>query len=122
MQFVYRVRDVEGRIQEAMAQADSSNVLRARLTARGLDVIEIKAQSGASDGARRAIDWPSFQEKFLRLFESVSLKDMVVFSRQFAAMVSSEVGMLRTLTIIVEQCNNKKLKRTLDEVRHAIES
>jgi type IV pilus assembly protein PilC len=47
---------------------------------------------------------------------------MVVFSRQFSAMISSGVAMLRTLTIIVEQCNNKKLKKVLDEVRVAIES
>jgi len=122
MEYLYKVRDGQGRVQEAIAQADSSNVLRARLTARGLDVIEIKAKGGLSDEAKEHLNWRALNQNFTRLFESVSLKDMVVFSRQFAAMVSSEVGMLRTLTIIVEQCNNKKLKRTLDEVRRAIES
>ena len=33
-------------------------------------------------------------------FEQVKLKDMVVFSRQFSAMIGSGVAMLRTLTII----------------------
>lgn len=47
---------------------------------------------------------------------------MVVFSRQFAAMVSAGVAMLRSLTIIVEQCRNKKMKAVLDDVRHSVES
>jgi type IV pilus assembly protein PilC len=46
---------------------------------------------------------------------------MVVFSRQFAAMVSSGVAMLRTLTIIVDQCKNRKMQMELDEVRRSVE-
>ncbi len=37
-------------------------------------------------------------------------------------MVSAGVAMLRTLNIIVDQCTNKKLKSTLDEVRYSVES
>ncbi|MBX9687667.1 MAG: type II secretion system F family protein, partial [Candidatus Obscuribacterales bacterium] len=50
------------------------------------------------------------------------LKDMVVFSRQFSAMIGSGVAMLRTLTIISEQCENMKLKEVLTDVRNQVES
>jgi type IV pilus assembly protein PilC len=115
VEFVYKVRDAQGRIQEALGQAETSAILRARLTSRGLDVIEI---SQKTDG----INYKELWEKANGLFEQVTLKDMVVFSRQFAAMVSAGVAMLRTLTIIVDQCPNKKMKHTLDEVRKSVEA
>lgn len=55
-------------------------------------------------------------------FEQVKLKDMVVFSRQFSAMIGSGVAMLRTLTIISEQCENMKLKDVLTDVRNQVEA
>ncbi len=54
--------------------------------------------------------------------EKVKLKDMVVFSRQFSAMIGSGVAMLRTLTIISEQCENEKLKAILADVRNQVEA
>lgn len=54
-------------------------------------------------------------------FEQVKLKDMVVFSRQFSAMIGSGVAMLRTLTIISEQCENMKLRAILSDVRNQVE-
>jgi type IV pilus assembly protein PilC len=60
-------------------------------------------------------------EEFFSRFEKVKLKDMVVFSRQFSAMIGSGVAMLRTLTIISEQCENKKLKECLQDVRAQVE-
>lgn len=61
-------------------------------------------------------------EEFMSRFEKVKLKDMVVFSRQFSAMIGSGVAMLRTLTIISDQCENKKLKEVLVAVRTQVES
>jgi type IV pilus assembly protein PilC len=60
-------------------------------------------------------------DAFMSRFEKVKSKDMVVFSRQFAAMIGSGVAMLRTLTIISEQCENKKLKEILIDVRQQVE-
>jgi type IV pilus assembly protein PilC len=113
-EFLYKVRDTQGRIQQATGQADSSAILRARLTARGLDVIEINQADAKFDFIKQT-------DAFLGSFETVTLKDMVVFSRQFAAMVSAGVAMLRTLIIIVEQCKNKKLRSVLDDVRTSVE-
>lgn len=114
-EFVYKVRDSQGRIQEVIAQAETSAILRARLTSRGLDVVEISSKE-------QGLNLREIWDKLNGFFEQVTLKDMVVFSRQFAAMVSAGVAMLRTLTIIVDQCPNKKMRQTLDEVRKSVEA
>ncbi len=117
MEYIYTVRDGQGNVREAIAQADSPAILRTRLSARGLDVLEIKERGGMSTQELIA----KANDILLR-FERVTLKDMVVFSRQFSAMVSSGVAMLRTLSIIVEQCPNKRLKLALDDIRRSVES
>ena len=117
MEFKYKVRDAKGKVQELEAKADSSAILRAHLTARGLEVLEIQEKADIKQFTPLAM----LMEISDRL-ESISLKDLVVFSRQFAAMVSSGVAMLRTLIIIVDQCKNKKLRATLDDVRKSVEA
>lgn len=117
MQFVYKVRDSQGKVREAVAQAESAAVLRTRLTARGVDVLEIKQQGGMSE-----FSFADLWNRANLAMERITLKDLVVFSRQFSAMVSSGVAMLRTLYIIVEQCDNPKLRRAIDEVRKLVES
>lgn len=117
MDFSYKVRDSQGKVKEAVAQAESAAVLRTRLSARGMDVIEIKEKRAFSSKYLNDLN-----ESIQNLTERVTLKDMVIFSRQFSAMISSGVAMLRTLYIIVEQCPNRKLRRAVDEVRKRVES
>lgn len=117
MDFSYKVRDSQGKVKEAVAQAESAAVLRTRLSSRGMDVIEIKERRAFSSKYLNDMN-----ESFLNLTERVNGKDMVIFSRQFSAMISSGVAMLRTLYIIVEQCPNRKLRRAVDEVRKRVES
>ncbi len=118
MEFFYKVKDMSGQVRESSARADNAQLLRARLAARGYEVIEIKERgfSLMQNPLFIAID------NQLARFEHISLKDMVVFSRQFAAMISAGVPLLRTLSIIVEQCKNRKLKGCLEEVRRSVES
>jgi len=111
------VRDSQGNVREAVAQAESPAILRTRLSARGLDVLDIRERGGLTTAEITAR-----LTAFAQSFERVTLKDMVVFSRQFSAMVSSGVAMLRTLSIIVEQCPNKRLKNALDDIRRSVES
>lgn len=115
VEFSYTVRDNQGRMIDATAQADSLAILRARLISRGLEVVEIQEKN-------RALAVTAYLQRALDALERVQLRDLVIFSRQFAAMVSAGVAMLRTLTIIVDQCQNKKMRATLDDVRKSVES
>ena len=78
-----------------------------------------KASGGAKGGGASGKN-PANKDLFAQ-FEKIKLKDMVVFSRQFSAMIGSGVAMLRTLTIISEQCENQKLKVVLTDVRNQVE-
>jgi type IV pilus assembly protein PilC len=52
----------------------------------------------------------------------VKLKDLAIFSRQFATMINAGMSMLRTLNILAEQSDNAELKRVLLVVKTDVES
>ncbi len=140
VEFIYKVRDRTGRVLEATAQAESPSALRARLASRGMSVVEIRAKktSNASakpqdlaadaivDAAKRTFgaqgtSSPIMTQVVALLQPRVGLRDLVVFSRQFASMVKAGVAILRGLAVMVEQCENKKMKATLESVRKSVE-
>jgi type IV pilus assembly protein PilC len=51
----------------------------------------------------------------------VKLKELSVFSRQFATMVNSGLPILRGLAILAEQTDSKELARVLEAVRNDVE-
>jgi type IV pilus assembly protein PilC len=52
----------------------------------------------------------------------VKLKDLAIFSRQFATMISSGLSLIRALSILHEQTDNKKLAETIDDIRSRVEA
>ena len=138
MNFVYKARDSRGRVVEASAQADSPQDLRARLASRGMNVIDIRQSAERASGSggkvipitaktgnplQLQISVPPALSGLGKLFEpKVTLKDMVIFSRQFASMVKAGVAILRGLSVMVEQCENKKMRLVLYSVRRSVES
>jgi type IV pilus assembly protein PilC len=115
MEYAYKIRDGQGKVQQAIAQAESPAILRARLLAKGIEVIEIKEAESRAFKEFASLKW------FTDAFETIALKDLVIFSRQFAAMIAAGVPMLRTLSIVVEQSKNGKMRNTLDDVRRSVE-
>ena len=55
------------------------------------------------------------------LSDRVGLKDVAVFSRQFATMINSGLSLLRALAILSEQTENAELARVVGEVRLDVE-
>ncbi len=58
---------------------------------------------------KKELSIPGFGKK-------VKLKDLAVMSRQFATMINAGLSLLRALTILAEQTENKELARVLGEV------
>lgn len=109
--FAYRVRNREGKIIEGTMEADSNAVVAQRLRAQNMIPIEIKADTSKS-GMKREFGLP----------QRVKLKDLAIFSRQFATMISSGLSLLRSLNILTEQTENKKLAETVGAVRDEVET
>ncbi len=62
--------------------------------------------SEANTGLNKELKIPGFGNK-------VKLKDLAIFSRQFATMINSGLSLLRALSILAEQTENKELARVL---------
>ena len=110
--FQYSVRDRGGKLVSGKLAADSQAALVTRLKAMGYAPVSI---SESNVGMKRELSLPGRKP-------SVKLKDLAVFSRQFATMINSGLSLLRALTILTEQTQNKTLAKILAEVRTDIES
>ncbi len=66
---------------------------------------------------------PTFQRelKIPGLSDRVKLKDVAVFSRQFATMINSGLSLLRSLNILAEQTESKPLAAIVNQVRMDVE-
>src|SRR3954468_22654229 len=112
--FEYKVRDSAGKMKTGKLDAESQAQVATKLKSMGYAPVSIK-QSNA--GMSKEISIPGFSKS-----KKVKLKDLAVFSRQFATMVNAGLSLLRALNILVEQTENGELARVLGEVRNDIES
>lgn len=63
----------------------------------------------------------SIINRFWLWLQRVKTKDLVIFSRQFSLLVSSNVGIIESLAIVQEQTENIKLKAILSEVAFEVD-
>src|ERR671923_2413316 len=106
--FAYKVRDRAGNVTTGTLVADSEALVLARLREQGFTPLDVKRQ-------KRGIGQIEIGGK------KVKLKEIAVFSRQFATMVNSGLPILRGLSILAEQTENKELARVLGEARLDVE-
>jgi type IV pilus assembly protein PilC len=108
--YTYRVRTAEGRIVTGAMEADGEGAVATRLRAQGYIPVQITKESKVSAKTE------------IRIFpEKVKLKDLAVFSRQFATMINSGLSLLRTLNILSEQTENSLLAKTIGALRDDVE-
>ena len=126
--FTYKARDNKGSLKESSILADKEESARTALKKDGLWVIDIKQIDKAETKEISFQTTPkakskdkSFLEDFLIKYQPITLKDMVIFSRQFASMVEAGVAMLRALTVMTEQTQNPRLRKALEQIRYDIE-
>src|SRR4051794_32097885 len=110
--FEYSVRDKGGKLVSGTLEADSQAAVATRLKSMGYAPVSIR-QSNA--GLKKEIAIPGFGKK-------VKLKDLAIMSRQFATMINSGLSLLRALSILSEQPENKERARVLGEVGNGVES
>lgn len=108
--FAYRVRTKEGRIVQGTMEADGEGAVASRLRSQGFIPVQITKESKVSAKTEIHI-----------LPQKVKLKDLAVFSRQFATMINSGLSLLRTLNILSEQTENPLLAKTIGTLRDDVE-
>jgi type IV pilus assembly protein PilC len=106
--YEYRVRDGGGKLVTGTLVADNQDLVLSRLHDMGYVPLKVGVQNL---GLKREI----------HLFNHVKLKHLTVFSRQFAAMVSSGLPILRALSILEQQTESKPLAKAVTAVRLDVE-
>ncbi len=111
--FDYRGRDGAGKLVKGRLDAASEGAVVQRLRGMGVSPIAI-TEAKAGTGLQTEIKIPGFEK-------GVGLKDLAIMSRQASTMLTSGRSLLRTLTILSDQTENKKLKDILGKVRDDVE-
>src|SRR5437016_7496370 len=109
--YTYKVRDRAGKLLEGTLEADNTTLVANKLRQMGYVPIAIDKRDGSS--FQRELKLPGSNK--------IKLKDVAVFSRQFATMINSGLSLLRSLYILAEQTENKALAAVVNEVRRDVE-
>jgi type IV pilus assembly protein PilC len=110
--YEYKVRDRQGRLLEGSLEAESSQLVVSRL--RQMGYVPIAVDRKDDGGLNKELKIPGLGGK-------TKLKDIAVFSRQFATMINAGLSLLRALYILAEQTENKALCVVIDQVRQDVE-
>ncbi len=110
MLFKYKAVDKEGVNKEGEIDAPNRDVAISGLQRRGLVVISIKDESG----------YKSFFQ--ISFFEKVSMKEIVVLSRQIATLFDAQVSALRSFSMLAANTENKLLSSKLTQIVDDLQS
>jgi type IV pilus assembly protein PilC len=111
MTFTFRAMDLAGAATAGEVEAESKGQVSEQLRQRGLIVLDVAEKKS-----------PVNIEDFLKKYQSVDMRELAVFSRQFATLVSSGMPMLRTLHTLEEQTQDDAIKEAVAGVRADVEA
>lgn len=109
--FRYSAKDNTGRVIGGVIEADTDAMVVDRLRDMGFFITKLERTVERGD---------VFQS--LQGFLGIGLKDLAIFSRQFATMVNAGLSLVRTLSILEQQSSNKRLKQIVAQVRVDVEA
>ena len=110
--FAYHTVDKSGKKTKGKVDATNESTAAQALRQQGVVPLSI---TRAGTGMRSDLQIPGLSGR-------TSLKDLAVFSRQFATMTNSGVSLLRSLAIMEDQTVKPSLKKAIGEVRSDIEA
>ena len=109
--FSFRALDVAGAATGGEVEAESKAQVGELLRQRGLIVLDVSEKSS-----------PINVEDFFKRFRSVDMRELAVFSRQFATLIASGMPMLRTLHTLEEQTQDDAIREAVAGLRADVEA
>jgi type IV pilus assembly protein PilC len=109
--FTYKALDGRGATASGQIDGDNKSAVAANLRNKGLTVVDINE-----------VKTSLAQIDIFASMQRVKARDLTIFSRQFATMINSGLSMLRALSVLEEQTENKKLATVLGQVRGDVEA
>lgn len=108
--FNYRGRDSTGKPVNGSIEAENPAALLDNLRTQGYFVFEV----------RRKRENALFS-RLLSRKRRIKFTELVIFCREFAAMIDAGIPILQSLNILIEQSENRTLKETLIRMRDMVE-
>jgi type IV pilus assembly protein PilC len=99
-EFVIKLADERGRVQEQVQTAASAEELRARFSHAGYHVFSVRARSGLGRGARR----------------KVKLEPFLIFNQQFLTLIRAGLPILGSLQMLTKIQKNAHFRSQLEDI------
>jgi len=109
--FAFRAMDVAGAATAGELEAESKAQVTEQLRQRGLIVLDVSEKKA-----------PFNIEDLFKRWKKVDVRELAVYSRQFATLVASGMRMRRTLPTLEEQTQDDKIKEAVAGVRADVEA
>lgn len=110
MKFTYTAKDQKGELKKGFVIAANSAKAEQLLANNGLIIINLEVQRD------------NIFSKFEGVFNRISYKDLVVFSRQLSTLVAARVPILQGLRILESQIDSPGLVHVIRELIASVES
>ncbi|MEX0875179.1 MAG: type II secretion system F family protein [Actinomycetota bacterium] len=113
-EYSYRALDERGQARTGVLEADTEVVAVSRLREQGWTPLKVEAP-GPGMKFKADIRIPGLSDR-------ISLKDVAVSSRQLATMIDAGLPLMRAISVLAEQTENKALSQTWESVRGDVQA
>ncbi len=109
--YAFNAVDLAGVSSRGELEAESKAQVTEQLRQRGLIVLDVNEKKGAVN-----------VEDLFQRFQGISMRELAIFSRQFATLVASGMPMLRSLHSLEQQTEDQQIKEATYSVRQDVEA
>jgi len=107
--FSYKARNNAGQVFTGTLEGDSREMVIDRLREMKYFIISVDKKS------------KGLLSTEITLFQSIKIRDLAIFFRQFATMVSAGLTLVNCLEILSKQTENKLLSQKIDDIKKSVE-
>ncbi|MBI4822510.1 MAG: type II secretion system inner membrane protein GspF [Deltaproteobacteria bacterium] len=121
--YAYKGLDLRGKEVKGLLDSESPRSLRAALKKDGIRVIEQReenAQKKSKDAKTTVSDLANTEVDFRRYLERITVADVALCTRQLATLVKSGITLIESLSAIVDQVDNERLKKVFGAVKSTV--
>ena len=111
MKFAYKARTKEGELQVGNVDASNRDGALAILLGHGLFVLSLEA-----------VHEERWYDRVMNFFRRVKSGDLMIFTRQFATLLASQVPLSDSLANLYRQTQNPNLKEVIAEVANDVDA
>jgi type IV pilus assembly protein PilC len=107
--FKYQAQSSDGKVKRGEIVGLSENEVTIKLNKKDLAVISLVNVTNSA------------LSQLTRFISPIKTKDLVIFSRQFAVMISANVPVVESLLILIDQTNNISLKNMVSDIAFEVD-